>query len=158
MIRHYRLLSFVAVSAIVISGFGVLLTAPVTAADNNNAAVLERVGGDIQYLASDELQGRAPGTEGLVKAGEYMRDAFKEAGLISGVKDGSYYQPFDMSLETKLIKEKAVLVLHGPDGKTLKLALGKDYQALAIGGSGKVKAEIVFAGYEIGRASCRERV
>jgi hypothetical protein len=149
VIRHYRLLNIVAASAFVLSGIGVLLTGLLTAADNNNAAVLERVGGDIEFLASDELEGRGPGSEGLVRAGEYMRDAFKKAGLVSGVKDGSYYQPFNLPQDSKLVKEQAMLVLHGPNGKTLKLALGKDYQALAIGGSGKVKADIVFAGYGI---------
>lgn len=150
MIRHSRLLQLVAGSAILLSCEFCLFSAPaLIAADNYNAAVLDRVGGDIQYLASEELQGRAPGSDGLQKAADYMRDAFKEAGLTSGVKDGSYYQPFEISLETKLVKQQAVLVLHGPGGKTLKLALGKDYQALAIGGSGKAKAEIVFAGYGI---------
>ena len=149
MIRHSHLLNFLAGSAVALSGICALLTGPLTAADNNNAAVVERVGGDIQYLASEELQGRAPGSDGLQKAADYMRDAFKEAGLTSGVEDGSFYQPFQVSLETRLVKEQTVLVLHGPDGKTLKLALGKDYQALAIGGSGKAKAEIVFAGYGI---------
>lgn len=150
VIKHSRLLNNLAGSAMVIlSGICLFSTSFLTAADNNNAAVLERVGGDIRYLASEELEGRAPGSDGLQKAADYMRDAFKEAGLTSGVADGSYYQPFEISLDTKLDKEHAVLVLHGPDGKTFKLALGKDYQALAIGGSGKVKAEIVFAGYGI---------
>ncbi len=127
----------------------VVPTGTLAAAENNAAAVLDRVGGDIQYLASEELQGRAPGSEGLQKAADYMRDAFKEAGLTSGVTDGSYYQPFEISLETKLLREQARLVLHGPDGQTVKLSLGDDYQALAIGGSGKARAEIVFAGYGI---------
>lgn len=150
MIKHSRLLQFLAGPAIVmLSSFCAFSSSVLTAADNNNAAVLERVGGDIRYLASEELEGRAPGSAGLQKAADYMRDAFKEAGLTSGVADGSYYQPFEMSLDTKLVKEQAVLVLHGPDGQNFKLALGEDYQALAIGGSGKVKAEVVFAGYGI---------
>ncbi len=120
-----------------------------SAAENNNRAVVDRVGGDIQYLASEELEGRAPGTDGLQKAAEYMRDAFQEAGLTSGVEDGSYFQPFEISLATRLEKDDAVLVLHGPQGESIPLKLGADYQALAIGGSGKVNAEIVFAGYGI---------
>ena len=76
MISHSRLLKILAGMAVSLSGICVLLTGPLTAADNNNAAVLERVGGDIQFLASEELQGRAPGSEGLQKAADYMRDAF----------------------------------------------------------------------------------
>jgi len=150
VIRFSRPLSFrVGASIAFLSGICLLSSSALSAADNNNAAVLDRVGGDIRYLASEELQGRAPGSEGLRKAADYMRDAFKSAGLTSGVEDGSYYQPFEISLDTKLAKEQAVLVLHGPDGQAIKLALGEDYQALAIGGSGNVKAEIVFAGYGI---------
>jgi hypothetical protein len=43
-------------------------------------------------------------------------------------------------------------VLHGPDGQELRLELGSDYQELANGGTGKVKGEIVFAGYGISAA------
>ena len=42
-----------------------------------------------------------------------------------------------------------MLVLRGPNGQELKLKLGDDYNALATGGSGKVKAGVVFVGYGI---------
>ena len=115
----------------------------------NNTATVERVGGDIRYLASDELEGRGPGTAGLEKAAEYIRDEFKRLGLKSGVKDGSYFQPFDLVIDTKPVLEKTSLVLRGPEGQELKLDLGKQFQALATGGSGKAKADVVFAGYGI---------
>jgi len=152
VINHSRLSRLIVFSAVLLSSAGLLAlwsNQGLTAAENNNAAALERVGGDIKYLASEELEGRAPGTAGLQMAADYMRDAFKEAGLSSGVAEGSFYQPFEISLETRLRKSQAVLVLHGPNGTTKKLKLGKDYQALAVGGSGKVKAEVVFAGYGI---------
>lgn len=114
-----------------------------------NKADVERVGGDIRYLASDELEGRGPGTKGLEKAADYIRDEFKRLGLKSGVKDGSYLQPFDIVIDTKVVQPKTFLVLRGPGDQELKLELGDQFQPLAVGGAGKAKAEVVFAGYGI---------
>ena len=114
-----------------------------------NATAIERVGGDIRYLASDELEGRGPGTKGLQKAADYIRNEFKRLGLKSGVKDGSYLQPFDIVIDSKVVQPKTFLVLRGPAKQELKLELGKDYQPLATGASGKAKADVVFAGYGI---------
>lgn len=44
--------------------------------------------GDVKFLASDELEGRGVGTEGLDKAAEYIRDAFAAAGLDVTVEGG----------------------------------------------------------------------
>ncbi len=121
---------------------------PFAVAANNTAAVA-RVGEDIRYLASDELEGRGPGTKGLELAADYIREEFKELGLKSGSDDGSYFQPFEIVIDTKAIEAKTSLVLTGPDGQELKLELGKDFQPLATGAAGEVKAEVVFAGYGI---------
>ncbi|GIW78333.1 MAG: hypothetical protein KatS3mg105_0140 [Gemmatales bacterium] len=117
----------------------------------NNAAV-SRVGGDIKYLASDELEGRGPDTPGLQKAAEYIRSEFKKAGLKSGVKDGSYFQPFKIAIDMKPTPE-SFLTLRGPNGAEWKLERGKDFEPLAFGGAGKAKAEVVFAGYGISGAA-----
>ena len=49
---------------------------------------------DIQYLASDELEGRDTGTEGEAKAANYIADRFKKLGIKGGGDNGSYYQTF----------------------------------------------------------------
>jgi len=46
----------------------------------------------IKILASDEYEGRLPGTEGGVKTAQYMAEQWFEAGLIGGTKDGGFYQ------------------------------------------------------------------
>jgi hypothetical protein len=115
----------------------------------NNAAVVSRVGEDIRYLASDELEGRGPGTKGLQKAAEYIRDRFQKLGIKGAAKDGSYYRPFVLQIDTKAIREKTSLVLRGPEGQVLKLEMGKDFQPLATGGAGQARAEVVFVGYGI---------
>src|SRR5262245_45735913 len=51
---------------------------------------------NVKYLASDELEGRGVGTQGLVRAGEYVREEFRKAGLdVSRVENGPF-QKFSM--------------------------------------------------------------
>ncbi|WP_456406682.1 M20/M25/M40 family metallo-hydrolase, partial [Caldithrix abyssi] len=52
----------------------------------------ERMLQDIRYLASDELEGRGLGSEGLEKAARYIAEQFKKAGLQPGADDGTYFQ------------------------------------------------------------------
>ncbi|MEM7475549.1 MAG: M20/M25/M40 family metallo-hydrolase [Planctomycetota bacterium] len=126
-----------------------LMILPTIAWAENNTEVTKRVGHDIEYLASDELEGRGPSTKGLQIAAEYIRDEFKSLGLSSGSEDGSYMQPFEITIGTEMVKAKTWLVLRGPDGEELKLETGDDFQALAVGGDGNAKADVVFAGYGI---------
>ena len=47
-------------------------------AATSRQAALERVTEGIKFLASDELAGRMPGTEGIEKAAQYIEKAYKE--------------------------------------------------------------------------------
>ncbi|MCA9179694.1 MAG: M20/M25/M40 family metallo-hydrolase [Planctomycetales bacterium] len=114
-----------------------------------DAQAVERVGEDIRYLASDELEGRGPNTKGLELAAKHLEDRFRELGLAGGGLEGSYRRPFDIPIDNKVLPGETKLVLAGPDGKTLELALDKDFQPLAAGGEGAVEADVVFVGYGI---------
>ena len=46
----------------------------------------------IKILASDEFEGRAPGTKGEELSVKYISDQFKQIGLKPGNPDGSYVQ------------------------------------------------------------------
>ena len=48
----------------------------------------------IAYLASDELEGRRPGTPGGWAAGDYIAARFAAYGLQPAGPDGTYFQPF----------------------------------------------------------------
>ena len=50
----------------------------------------------VTYLASDELAGRAPGSEGAGKAAAYIIRYFKEFGLKPVRDDGSWFQEFPL--------------------------------------------------------------
>jgi hypothetical protein len=49
-----------------------------------------------EYLSSDELAGRAPGSEGSAKAAEYIIRHFKACGLASLQNSGSWFQEFPL--------------------------------------------------------------
>src|ERR1041385_8692820 len=46
----------------------------------------------IKVLASDEFEGRAPGTKGEELSVNYLADQFKKVGLTAGNTDGTYFQ------------------------------------------------------------------
>jgi hypothetical protein len=112
----------------------------------------ERVDHDIKYLASDELEGREPGSKGIEVAAQYIIDEFKESGVASGVPDGSYRQPFEINMGTNVDKEATRLVFTEAEAEesTLELAIETDFQPMMVGGAGEVTdAELVFVGYGI---------
>lgn len=117
--------------------------------NRENEAVVERVGGDIEYLASDELGGRGVGTPGIETAANFIRDEFQRVGLAPGMPDGTYFQPFEVVGMGSIVADKTSVVLTSPDGTETKLELGTDYQPQMIGGFGPIDAELVFVGYGI---------
>ncbi len=46
----------------------------------------------IKILASDEFEGREPGTKGGIKTVHYLAKQWFDAGYVGGAKDGSFYQ------------------------------------------------------------------
>lgn len=61
---------------------------------------------DVIVLSSDEMEGRAPATEGEVKAADFISKRFKSNDLLPF--DGSYFQKFQM-VKSKKISEKSSL-------------------------------------------------
>jgi Zn-dependent M28 family amino/carboxypeptidase len=81
----------------------------------------ERMSGITKILASDEFEGRAPGTPGETKTVEYLVAQFKALGLEPGAGAGSWTQavplvrtqvPDDAQMSVKVAGEKLPLVQH----------------------------------------------
>ena len=70
----------------------VLCCATVRAADLPEVSA-ERIRSAVAHLASDPLEGRAPGTNGEALTTEYLADEFEKAGLKPLGGGGSYFQP-----------------------------------------------------------------
>lgn len=107
----------------------------------------DRLLADIKTLASDEFEGRAPGSAGEQKTVDYLTAQFKAAGLEPGNPDGTYFQNVPLIGTVT----RTALTLSG--GKSpVKFEQGADFIARCrrMGASVEVPAsEIVFVGYGV---------
>ncbi len=103
---------------------------------------------DITYLAADDLGGRAIGTEGEIKAAEYLAEEFEKVGLQPKGTEG-FFQPFTVSKPSNP-HEEAVIGTDGAgitgrnvvgflDKKSEKtIVIGAHFDHLGMGGSGSL--------------------
>ncbi len=75
------------------------------------------LGRRIEKLASDEFQGRAPGTPGGQAASQYIADEMKAAGLEPMGVNGTYFQPLQLTETVAL--PSSTLTISGADGAQL---------------------------------------
>lgn len=71
----------------------VVLNPASLAGQTPDAISTERIKAAVAHLASDQLEGRAPGTNGETLATEYLSDEFGKAGLKAIGDKNSYFQP-----------------------------------------------------------------
>jgi hypothetical protein len=97
----------------------------------------------VPFLASDALEGRAPGTHGLVAAGDFLAARFTAFGLspAPGLKD--YFQPFTMSIASTIAPGTSLFL------NEKGLLLNTDFSPLSPTGEGPFAGKVVFAGYGI---------
>jgi hypothetical protein len=93
----------------------------------------------IDYLASEELKGRYPGTPEDLLLAEYIATEFKRAGLILFEKSG--IQNFSIATDIEAGPSNHLKM----EGTSLEM--GSDYIPLSFSASGRANAEVVFAGY-----------
>ncbi len=121
---------------------GVLLAATI---DYN--AEGQRWWSHIQYLASDDLQGRDTGSEGHLKAAHYIASEYERAGLKPAGTSG-YIQPVPFNVQ-QIVENQSSLALVR-NGKAEPLVLGDD---ATFGLRGDIQpdteAGAVFAGYAL---------
>src|SRR6059058_3808072 len=101
----------------------------------------------IKMLASDEFEGRAPGSKGEELSIKYIANQFKTIGLIPGNPDGSYFQEVPLAGITSAPTASFVV-----GGQTTTLNYPDDYVASSARLQGQIKvdnSDIVFVGYGI---------
>lgn len=132
---------------------GCIATLPTRATAEDASAVESRLSTAAKYLASDELEGRGVGTKGIDLAAEYIAAQFREIGLKTDVCDGSPFQSFKMTIGASMGATNELTLVGPPptsgEPQRLELKLGEQFNPLAIGGSGKFDAPLVFVGYGI---------
>ncbi len=114
------------------------------AADINAADYAERV----KTLASDEFEGRGPGTAGEEKSVEYIKAQFERAGLKPG-NNGDWFQTVPMVVTEA---DPATTMNIDVDGKPHVLKFGTDMVVGTRSGRKEVKidgSELVFVGYGV---------
>ena len=100
------------------------------------------------YLASDELEGRMTGSQGVRKAGDYIAARFKEAGLEPLGDDGTYFQAFTFPAGVESAPDKGRLIVKaGSSSIAHFLEIDKDYRPLSFTTNGTAKGKLVCAGY-----------
>jgi len=101
----------------------------------------------INRLASDEFEGRAPGTRGETLTINYLAAQFKSFGLAPGNPDGTYFQKVPM---VGYLSRPRIEVEAGGHKSELQFLEDFVHDAVALRRSASVKgAGIVFAGYGI---------
>lgn len=121
---------------------------PARAAERRDASLFSAAEFDqhVRYLASDELQGRGVGSDGIEAAARYLAGQFREIGVQPGGDQGTFFQSFDVSI-SKRIGEKTRLVVRGDDRR--RLEVNKDFVPMPFSKSGGFDGSLVFVGYGI---------
>ena len=106
----------------------------------------------IKVLASDEFEGRAPGTKGEELAIKYISDQFKQIGLKPGNPDGMYTQEVPLA---GIISEPRMSFIVGD--KTIDLKYPDDFIASSARLQPEIKidnSDVVFVGYGVVAPEC----
>jgi len=101
----------------------------------------------IKVLASDEFEGRSPGTKGEDLSVKYITDQFKQIGLKAGNPDGTYTQQVPLA---GIKSEPQMSFIIG--GKTMGLKYPDDFVASSARLQPEIKIEksgLVFVGYGV---------
>ncbi len=110
------------------------------AVDFSESAVIERLRQDLEYLASDELEGREAGTEGELKAALFLKQRMQEIGL-KPVFGSSYFQEFDFSGSWEWDEDNSLTI--GGNG----FEHGDDFFTLPGSVNATVSAAVIDVGY-----------
>lgn len=124
-----------------------LAATPALAQNFNPEITVNELKKDVEYLASDELQGRKSGEPGDLAAAKYIRDKFKAAGLQLMYEDG--FQPFGLVTSAKTGEGNTMTVNNEP------VSVEKGFLPYAFSSNSTATAGVVFAGFglEIDRDS-----
>ncbi len=122
----------------------------IISAQNNPEITSAEIQDHINYLASDQLEGRMTGTPELYKAAEFLKKEFVGYGL-KPLFNGSYFQEFPFMEKLELSSENILeLNLENESlSESYFMVVGSDYTTLSFSDNLLVESELIFAGYGI---------
>jgi Zn-dependent M28 family amino/carboxypeptidase len=108
----------------------------------------DRMLADIKTLASDEFEGRGPGSTGERKTIDFLQKKFRQIGLQPGNPDGTYLQKVPL---VGITPDTIMKLALSRGGKTLRPEFRKDFVAWSkrVVEKSAIDAEIVFVGYGV---------
>lgn len=98
---------------------------------------------ELTYLASDELGGRYPGSEGAEAAATFLKDKFREIGLAPAF-NGQYGQKFNIPVNVDVDSAATYLVV-----KKDTLSLRENFYPVSYSTNGMAEGETEYVGYGI---------
>lgn len=115
----------------------------------------------VRDLAADEMEGRAPGSEGIERAASYIEARYRLLGLdpifntTTIADDGSevvtphdsYRQPFERGSRTEL--HSASFSYHADGQASGAMTLDEDFAVLGTSGSGEFTGPVTFVGFSV---------
>jgi hypothetical protein len=112
-----------------------------------SAASPEALKAHVEFLASDEMRGRAAGTPEYDRAADYVADQFRKAGLRPAGDAGTYLQ--SVPLVSYAPAAHGTMTLTTPAGVVQPMVFGQDYLPSSSPVSAEVTANapLVFAGF-----------
>ncbi len=144
MLKKYRFLSLPFAAALLyafISGAGIYSDNP-----GQKEITKNEMYGHIEYLASDKLEGRFPGTKGDQLTKDYIISEFKKLKIKPAGEKG-YLQPFEMYTHVELSGNNALKLITSGNESVYKVET--DFIPAGFSGSGVINGNFVFAGYGI---------
>ncbi len=124
-----------------------IFTTPSFSQNSSNPAITAgEVQDHINFLASDKLEGRLTGTKGADEAAEYIKNDFKQSGLLP-LNSSSYYQNYPFIAGLELTKNNSLLIQSG--NFKIQPKAEKDFITTPFSGNKTISGELVFAGYGI---------
>ena len=104
----------------------------------------------VEFLASDELEGRMTGSEGAKRAAEHIATQFSQLNLKPVGDAASYFQEFEFTAGRRIIAEEnrfhLTRQMHGSE-QVMEFSVERDFQPLSFSRNGVVEGEVVFVGY-----------
>lgn len=107
-----------------LAALGLALLAGVVGAADPPAISARRMKAAVEYLASDRLEGRGPGTRGEELTTDYIAGEFKKAGLKPAGARGSYLQPVPL---IRVATSPKATLRASKGGEAIDFAAGDDF-------------------------------
>ncbi|MBT8062625.1 MAG: M28 family peptidase [Xanthomonadales bacterium] len=116
---------------------------------NDDHLLEARLRAHIEFLASDKLAGREPGTAGYDIAADYVASQFRQVGLQAAGDNGSYFQ--QVPLRSAVLKNSSARLHYSSGRKSRDFRFVKDFfmGPDVAQSESKISGELVFAGYGI---------